>query len=166
MTEQTDRQLALRVLRDTLRDSDARPSERVSAAKLLLEHDTAKGSGPGALHALPADELLRIARGEGGTPPLMGPAAPPLGAVPSQAPERAIEPAPPLSPALAEVRQMLMPDDKAGLGRVPGAFLQRGPKKESPNSLPPGGIPGKGLKKGSPNSRTPTPISVADDPLS
>ena len=175
MTEQTDRQLALRVLRDTLRDTEAKPSERVSAAKLLLEHDTAKGSGPGALHALPADELLRIARGEGGIPPLMGPVGVTAGAVPSQAHEVAESTPPAMRTApLAGVERSTPPPadpappaiDKAGLGRTPGAFLQRGPKKGPGNSPTPGGMSGMGPKKESPNSPTPTPISVAVDPLS
>lgn len=162
MTTETDRQLALRVLRDTLRDSDAKPSERVSAAKLLLEHDAAKGAGPGALHALQAAELLAIARGEGDTPPAMGPVGVTVGAVPSAAREVAKSESPPAPAKRLEVEATPEPPTAAPadpLGRTPGAFLKKGPKKSPPNSLPPGGTSPMGPK-------TDPAISLAADPLS
>lgn len=168
MTSETDRALALRVLRDTLRDSDARPAERVSAAKLLLEHDTAKGAGPGALHALQAAELLAIARGEGGTPPAMGPVGVTAAPVPSAA--REVPGETPTAPAKRSEGGATHSEgqaiDKAGLGRTPGAFLQKGPKKGPGNSPTPGGSSPMGPKKESP-ILPPAPPALAEvDPLS
>lgn len=154
---ETDKELALRVLRDTLRDPDARAGERVSAAKLLLEATGAARQAQGALHQLTADELLRLARGEGDTPPAMGPAGTSAAAVPSASPED--RPAKPTRPAPKTERPAPPAEDKAGLGRTPGAFLQRGPKKESPISSTP-----------TPNSqmgpKMNLPISQDIDPLS
>jgi hypothetical protein len=175
VNNETDRALAMRVLRDTLRDSDAKPSERVSAAKLLLEHDGAKGAGPGALHVLTAAELLALARGEGDTPPRMGPAESHAVAVPSQAHELPGEtPTVPAKPnryapdapvlGVNDGKAITPPADP--FGRTPGAFLKRGPKKESPNSPTPGGIPPMGPKTDPSFSATPTPNSVDIDPLS
>ena len=189
MTAETDRALALRVLRDTLRDMDAKPAERVSAAKLLLEHEAAAGAGPGALHALRADELLSIARGQGDTPPLMGPVTPHAVAVPSQAREDHISPppapakrdegpakrdegqaVPSQAPAKRDEGQATpttpLAIDKAGLGRTPGAFLKRGPKTDPAISPTPGGIPPMGPKKESPILPTPPPNLADVDPLS
>ena len=83
---ESDTELALRALRDTLRAVDARPSDRVRAAEAILR--LAKGDGPGAgeLAELTDDALLLIARGhEGGTPPKRGPTVPALETVPSDA---------------------------------------------------------------------------------
>lgn len=164
MNDETDRQLALRVLRDTLRDSRAKAAERVSAAKLLLEHDRAQGAGPGALHSMSAAELLSVARGEGGTPPEMGPAESPAVAVPSRAREPQIsQPAPPIAPSPALVGPSVpaasTATEKDILGRTPGRFLQRGPKTDPPISPTPGGVPAMGPK-------TDPSISVDIDPLS
>jgi hypothetical protein len=116
---ETDTELALNALRDTLRAVDARPSDRVRAAEAILR--LAQGNGPGAsdLIELSDDALLLIARGEGGTPREMGPTVPALETVPS----RAVEP-----PGLA------LPAAK------PNPFMQRGPK-EDPAPKAPRGVP-------------------------
>jgi hypothetical protein len=127
-----DEQMARRILRETLTASDATPADRVRAAQLLLAHGNEPGVQGDALAADDA-ELLAIARGE--YTPREGPKAPGNFSVPSEARQEQL--------AVGGV-----PDD---LGRVPAAFLVRGPKKSPPNSPTPGGPKRMGPKKGRSN---------------
>lgn len=112
----SDTELALNALRDTLRAVDARPSDRVRAAEAILRLATGNGPGASELIELSDDALLLIARGEGGTPREMGPTVPALETVPSGA----VEP--------------------PGLVRPANPFMQRGPK-EDPAPKAPRGVP-------------------------
>lgn len=127
--DDTDRQGALRILRETMTDPDAKHADKVRAAQLLLEHEATGRKGAGALHDATDAELLAIARGaragEGGTPPERGPTGLRTGAVPSSSTEEA--------PGNSQGAE----PEKDALGRVPAAFLVRGPKKEPPNSPTP-----------------------------
>lgn len=67
MTEENDRELAKKVLRDTLR-GNGKAADKVRAAQLLLEHDAAGTPEDQALLAASDEELLSIARS-----PVMGP---------------------------------------------------------------------------------------------
>ena len=121
----SDTELALNALRDTLRAVDARPSDRVRAAEAILR--LAQGNGPGAsdLIELSDDALLLIARGEGVHPPKRGPTVPALETVPSHA----VQP-----PGLA------LPAPRDGLKHGPNPFMQRG-LKEDPSLRVPRGVP-------------------------
>lgn len=81
-----DRQLALSALRDALRDSDAKPAERVRAAEALLRAQADNLAEAADMLDATDAELLAIARGEtGGTPPNRGPSDSRSAAVPSSA---------------------------------------------------------------------------------
>lgn len=160
-----DKQLALDVLRNTLRDTGAEHADRVRAAKLLLDHEaqrTAQGAA-GVLDATDA-ELLAIARGD--SPPLMGPAVPATCAVPSAAGEvpRGTSNAPSAPDEGADGEQEKAPLADA-LGRVPAAFLSRGPKTDPPISSTPAPVSGEGPKmnpanltrRGRPRKKAPEP---------
>lgn len=155
--DDSDKALALRVLRDTLRDQDARPAERVSAAKLLLEHDARREAGPGSAHDATDDELLRIARG-GSSPPLMGPAESRAAAVPSPSREALI-----LGAIRAE--QNTAPPNPF-LVRTPGALLPEGPKTD-PAKRKRGRPPSLGgAKRTKKESKKASQIKFDIDPLS
>lgn len=173
MLDDTDRQLAMRVLRDTLRDGQAKAADRVRAAQLMLEHDVARKADGTALAATD-QELLAIARGEGGEPTAMGPAGTRAVSVPSEAPTEFPASRSAFSEGLsassggrsakalvAGAKALLAgkdptPDD---LGRVPAAFLVRGPKKGLPISGTPTPKTRMGPKMGLPNL-TPPPVSA------
>ena len=124
---ESDTELALRALRETLGAPSAKPSDRVRAAEAILR--LARGDGPGAgeLAELTDDALLLIARGhEGGTPPKRGPTVPALETVPSHA----VQP-----PGLA------LPADGGKAKREGGQanpFMRRGPKEDPPRPAPRG----------------------------
>lgn len=144
--DENDRQLALRVLRDTLRDTDAKPADRVRAAQLMLEAESAERAGPGALHDASDDELLRIARGQGGSPPQMGPRDSDASPVPSHAREVAHD-----DPRAIFAPANLSADRDP---RPANPMMQRGPKKDPSPTAPPGG-PAEGPKKDPPPTAPP-----------
>lgn len=83
---ESDRQLAMRALREALRDADATPAERVRAAEALLRAQAEELGETADFLAATDAELLALARGEtGGTPPERGPSDSSAGAVPSSA---------------------------------------------------------------------------------
>ena len=83
---ESDRQLALRALRDALTSGDAKPAERVRAAEALLRAEADNLAETADFLAATDAELLAIARGEeGGTPPERGPGDSSSAAVPSHA---------------------------------------------------------------------------------
>ena len=127
---ETDTELALRALRETLGAADARPSDRVRAAEAILR--LAQGNGPGAsdLIELSDDALLLIARGEGGTPPERGPTVPALETVPSHAVQ-------PPGLALPATRNEIGHGDERNRGQA-NPFMQRGPKEDPPRPAPRG----------------------------
>lgn len=127
---ESDKQLALRALREALADGAAKPAERVRAAEALLRAEAdSLALAADALDATDA-ELLAIARGqEGGTPPERGPTVPSAGAVPSSA----VQVAPPANPP-----GLILPAKRDGGNANP--FLQRGPK-EDPSLNAPRGVP-------------------------
>ena len=127
---ESDKQLALRALREALAAPDARPAERVRAAEALLRAEAdSLALAADVLDATDA-ELLAIARGEeGGTPPERGPTVPAAVAVPSSA----VQVAPPANPP-----GLVLPADWKE--RTANPFLQRGPK-EDPSHQAPRGVP-------------------------
>lgn len=159
---ESDRQMAMRVLRDTLRDGQAKATDRVRAAQLMLEHDTLRGADDDALSASDA-ELLAIARApEGGYPPLMGPNGTPPVSVPSRATGDApTNSSAPIAVGKAPHATSAQPDD---LGRVPAAFLVRGPKTDPSILSTPGGKSPMGPKK-DPSNLTPAPSVLQDAPV-
>jgi hypothetical protein len=161
---ESDRQEALRVLREAMRDSDARPADRVRAAQLMLEHDSARPGANGALHDATDQELLRIARGNaprGDSPPLMGPAGNSAVAVPSDA--RKEPRATPTAPTAGGV-ELAEPAGPDALGRTPGVFLRRGPKEDPPPKAPtPRPVSQRGPKTDPQKAKMDLPVSVQFD---
>jgi hypothetical protein len=149
-----DEQLARAVLRNTLHDAQATPADRVRAAQLLLAHGNAPGASGDALAADDA-ELLRIARGE--YPPREGPAAPGNFSVPSDAREvpRGTSEGPTAGSDLQAADSRLSGVVMDDLGRVPAAFLNRGPKKSPVDSPTPRGPPRKRTQKRTRNLTSP-----------
>lgn len=134
---ETDKQLALRALRDALQDSDAKPAERVRAAEALLRAEAASLAEAADLLEATDAELLAIARGEtGATPREMGPAVPAAESVPSGAPA-----------------------ERPTLTATSNPFLRRGPKTDPPLATPGGPIPLEGPK-------TDPPIATGGGPIS
>lgn len=76
---------AVRALGDVLRAPGAKPADRLRAAEAILRAERDGLAPTGELHELADQVLMAIARGEGGTPPEMGPTVPRAGAVPSHA---------------------------------------------------------------------------------
>lgn len=83
--DESDKVLALRVLRATLHDGDAKPADKLRAAQLLLEHDAPAAGGQASLHDATDAELLVMAKG--GMPRSEGPAGNSDAAVPSASTE-------------------------------------------------------------------------------
>jgi len=121
--DESDKQLALRTLREALQDPATRPADRLRAAEAILRADSASPDATADTDELSDQALLLIARG-GGTPPERGPNGPPADAVPSQSPAQPI-------PAVS---------DEKGHTQSANPFLRRGPK-EDPDLRVPGGIP-------------------------
>jgi hypothetical protein len=135
----SDTELALNALRDTLRAVDVRPSDRVRAAEAILR--LAQGNGPGAsdLIELSDDALLLIARGEGGTPPERGPTVPALETVPSDAVQPPGLALPAKRDGLKYGADGIGHGDERNRGQA-NPFMQRGPK-EDPAPKAPRGVP-------------------------
>lgn len=133
---ESDKQLALRALRETLASGAARPAERVRAAEALLRAEADDlGQAADMLEATDA-ELLALARGETGVHhQLMGPVTPPSVAVPSHA----VQP-----PGLVLPAQSIGHGDERNRGQA-NPFLKRGPKED----------PAKGHTRGAPSGEGP-----------
>lgn len=144
--DESDKQLALRTLREALQDPATRPADRLRAAEAILRADSAAPAATADTDALDDQALLLIARG-GGTPPEMGPAGTSAGAVPSRAPAHPIS----LEPDAPRETQPANP------------FLRRGPK-EDPSFRVPGGIPLAMGPKEDPPFRVPGGIPLAMGP--
>lgn len=129
------REDALEALSEVLRAPDAKPADRLRAAEALLRAHSEGLAPTGDVHELSDLDLARIARGEGGTPPEMGPVVPSAGAVPSHADENHS----PISPP--------------GL-RLPQSATGEGPKTDPRIATPPG-RPAKGTQNGPAKSDPP-----------
>ena len=173
--EESDKQLARRVLREALKDPDTEPAARVRAAQLLLAADAAPDASGDALQATDA-ELLAIAR-DGGIPPGEGPATPAHFSVPSAASAQStaqdgrggvhVPRGTPVRsagiPIQVEMRNVVPPIPFDSLGRVPAAMLARGPKTDPPISTPPGPSLAMGPKT-DPSNLTPAPAAGKKEP--
>lgn len=63
---------AINALAQVLRAPDAKPADRLRAAEALLKYDTGAGERTPEADAMSDADLLRVAKGEGGTPPERG----------------------------------------------------------------------------------------------
>lgn len=141
---ESDRQLAMRALRDALRDADATPAERVRAAEALLRAQAEELDETADFLAATDAELLALARGEtGGTPPERGPSDSSSGAVPSSAVQVPTAMGPKEDPLLANGGGPLANGGgpASPLTATSNPFLQRalrGPKKDpAKGNMPP-----------------------------
>lgn len=115
---------AVKALGAVLRDTSARPGDRLRAAEAILRADRDGVVDDSELLALSDRALLEIAQ-EGGTPPEMGPRDSSAGAVPSHAHAQRSEIPPP------------------GLALPANPFMRKRPKgdpKEDPSREMPGGL--------------------------
>lgn len=129
---ESDKELALRALREALQDPATKPADRLRAAEAMLraERDGPGGEGADVL-ALDDASLLLIAKG--GTPPEKGPAGTSAATVPSRAPA----PPTPTLPLADWGRADGFAVDNA---QKANPFMQRGPK-EDPSLHVPRGVP-------------------------
>ena len=174
---------ALIALGRVLHAADAKPADILRAAEILLKADAPQSAGRMSLAATD-DELLGLDRGEGGRPPVMGPAGTSAAAVPSDARKVGRPKSHPNSPGAGpkshpNANIPLRPEkaapaplpaargpkeDPDNLGRTPGLFLRRGPKTDPRGVPPPGGpLPpapqpaAEGTQNGPAPNSTPTP---------
>lgn len=145
---ESDRQLAMRALREALRDVGATPAERVRAAEALLRAQAEELGDTADFLAATDAELLALARGEtggetGGTPPERGPSDSSAGAVPSSAVQVPAAMGPKEDPLLADGGGPLANGGgpASPLTATSNPFLQRalrGPKKDpAKGNMPP-----------------------------
>lgn len=111
MLEPDDKALALDALRTVLRDPKAKAADKLRAAESMLRYEQGAPVGDRALHERDDQELLALARGEGGAPPVEGPAAPRAVAVPSH-------------------------PDRDPTGRIPNSSPLAGPDHHVPRETP------------------------------
>lgn len=124
------RAAAVAALGEVLQAPGAKPADRLRAAEAILRAERDGLAPTGELHELADQALVLIARGEGGTPPEMGPTVPGAGAVPSHA---HTDPAQPSEPPVDNS----VDNSPPGL-RLPADGTRNGPAK---SDVPPAGNP-------------------------